>query len=76
MTNIAGDITIDYNISRNGRYVLRAYRKNEYQIALHGQVIETGIGFVITVDYDQFKEIFQKQRRPKTNQEPQRIESK
>ena len=76
MTNIAGDITIDYNISRNGRYVLRAYRKNEYQIALHGQVIETGIGFVITLDYDKFKEIFQKQRRPKTNQEPQRIESK
>ena len=76
MTNIAGDITIDYNISRNGRYVLRAYRKNEYQIALHGQVIETGLGFVITLDYDKFKEIFQKQRRPKTNNEPQRTDSK
>ncbi|MBL7881273.1 MAG: translocation/assembly module TamB, partial [Chryseobacterium gambrini] len=36
MTNIAGDVTVDYSLSRDGRYMLRAYRKNEYQVALQG----------------------------------------
>lgn len=71
-TNIAGDVTIDYSLSRDGRYMLRAYRKNEYQVALQGQIVETGIGFIITLDYDQFREIFQKSksnRKPKTSVE-------
>lgn len=62
MTNIAGDVTVDYSLSRDGRYTLRAYRKNEYQVALQGQIVETGVGFIITLDYDKFREIFQKSR--------------
>ena len=61
-TNIAGDVTIDYALSRDGRYTLRAYRKNEYQVALQGQIVETGLGFVITLDYDKFRDIFRKSR--------------
>ncbi len=63
MTNIAGDVSVDYSLSRDGRYMLRAYRKNEYQVALQGQIIETGIGFIITLDYDKFREIFQRQKK-------------
>lgn len=51
-TNIAGDLTLDYMLSKNGRYMLRTYRKNQYQVAMQGQVIETGLGFIITIDYD------------------------
>lgn len=65
MTNIAGDITLDYSLSKNGRYMLRAYRKNDYQVALQGQIIETGVGFIITLDYDQFREIFERSRKNK-----------
>jgi hypothetical protein len=57
-TNIAGDITVDYQLSRDGRYLLRAYRKNQYEVTLQGQVVETGLGFIITMDYDSFKELF------------------
>lgn len=70
MTNIAGDITVDYSLSKDGRYMLRAYRKNEYQVALQGQIIETGVGFIITLDYDKFRDIFRKaeeKRRKKDN---------
>src|SRR5690606_26597316 len=35
--NIAGDIAVDYKLSKDGRYRLRAYRKNQYQVALQGQ---------------------------------------
>ena len=57
MTNIAGNIRLDYLVSKDGRYKLRAYRKNDYQVALQGQIIETGAGFVLTLDYDKFKHI-------------------
>lgn len=65
MTNIAGDITLDYSLSKDGRYMLRAYRKNDYQVALQGQIIETGVGFIITLDYDKFREIFEKSKKNK-----------
>lgn len=55
---IAGDISAEYQLSKDGRYKLRAYRKNLYQVALQGQVIETGVGFIITLDYNQFRELF------------------
>ena len=63
MTNIAGDITLDYSLSKDGRYMLRAYRKNDYQVALQGQIIETGLGFIITLDYDRFREIFERSKK-------------
>ncbi|TDX86531.1 translocation/assembly module TamB domain-containing protein [Epilithonimonas xixisoli] len=62
-TNIAGDVTVDYSLSRDGRYMLRAYRKNDYQVALQGQIVETGVGFIITLDYNKFSDIFRKSRR-------------
>jgi hypothetical protein len=58
-TNIAGNVAVDYQLSEDGRYLLRAYRKDEY-IVVQGQVVETGLGFVITADYDKFKDIFAK----------------
>lgn len=63
--NIAGDISADYQLSKDGRYTLRAYRKNEYQVALQGQIIETGIGFIITMDYNKFRELFHRTKEEK-----------
>lgn len=68
--NIAGDVTADYLITKDGRYKFRAYRKNNYQVALQGQVIETGVAFIITMNYNKFKELFQK--KGKGNRKTQR----
>jgi hypothetical protein len=58
-TNIAGDVSVAYKLSKDGRYTLRAYRKDEF-IVIQGQVVETGLGFTLTVDYNRFREIFRK----------------
>jgi hypothetical protein len=58
-TNIAGDVSAEYQLSKDGRYLIRAYRKNEY-IVVQGQVVETGLGFVFTADYEKFKDLFAK----------------
>ena len=76
MTNIAGNVTFDYALSKDGRYTLRAYRKDEYQVALQGQIVETGLGFIITIDYNKFKEIFQSQKSKREFRRNQRNEKK
>ncbi|WP_130733585.1 translocation/assembly module TamB [Flavobacterium sp. J27] len=62
---IAGDLSAEYLLTKDGRYKLKAYRKNNYQVALQGQVIETGVAFIITMNYDKFKELFQKNKDKK-----------
>ncbi|MFD2907146.1 translocation/assembly module TamB domain-containing protein [Flavobacterium ardleyense] len=64
-SKIAGDLSADYMLSKDGRYKLRAYRKNNYQVALQGQVIETGVAFIITMDYDVFSELFHRTKKNK-----------
>src|SRR5690606_31838196 len=56
VNTIAGDVSADYQLTRDGRYVVRMYRKNEYQMALQGQVVETGVAFILTMDYNKFRE--------------------
>ena len=64
--NIAGDVSIDYQLSKDGRYKMRAYRVNKYQVALQGEVVETGIAFIITMNYNKFSELFSKNAAKKT----------
>ena len=55
--NIAGNVAVNYQLSKSGRYFLRFYRKNEYQGVVDGYIIETGLGFIMTVDYNRLREI-------------------
>lgn len=64
-TNIAGDVSAEYQLTQDGRYAVRAYRKNDYQVALQGQVIETGVAFIITMDYNKFRELFHRSEEEK-----------
>lgn len=57
------DLTVAYKLSRDGRYMLRAYRRNQFEVILDGYVVETGIGFVLTMDYDKFRELFRKRKK-------------
>lgn len=61
-TNIAGDVSVDYRLSRDGRYMVRAYRKDQYETIVEGQVVETGVSFILTLDYDQFRELFRRKK--------------
>jgi hypothetical protein len=57
-SNIAGDVALDYMLSKDGRYTLRAYRRNRYEGVIEGQVIESGVAFIFTFDFNEFKQIF------------------
>lgn len=61
-TDIAGNLSVNYKLTQDGRYMIRAYRKDEF-IVVEGQVIETGIGFSLTYEYNRFKELFRKKSK-------------
>ena len=57
-SGIAGNIALDYQLSQDGRYMLRAYRKNVTDAVIEGYVLETGVGFILSMDYNKFRELF------------------
>lgn len=67
-TEVFDNISVNYALTRDGRYMVRAYRKNQFQTVLEGYVVETGVSFVVTMDYDAFREIFQKSAGSKNEQ--------
>lgn len=62
-SNIAGNVNLDYLLSADGRYRLRFYRRNQNEGIVEGQIIETGLGFTLVVDYNKFREIFQSRKK-------------
>ena len=61
-SNIAGDVSVDYQLTKDGRYLLQAYRRNNYEGVAEGQVIETGLSFILNYDYNRLKEIFERHK--------------
>ncbi len=64
-SNLAGDVAVDYRLTKDGRYMIRAYRKNQYEAVVEGQVVETGVSFILTLDYNKLKEIFGRTKEEK-----------
>ncbi|MER3464588.1 MAG: hypothetical protein C4329_09500 [Chitinophagaceae bacterium] len=59
---IAGNVAVNYQLSQDGKYLLRVYRRNEYEGAVDGYVIESGLGFTITLDYDRLADILRRKK--------------
>ncbi len=57
------DVTIGYKLTKDGKYLLKAYRKNQFEVVLDGYVAETGLGFIVTMDYDKFNELFKRKSK-------------
>ena len=62
-TGFKPDITVAYKLTTDGKYLIRAYTKNQFEVTLDGYVVETGLSFVVTLDYDKFKELFRRKKK-------------
>ncbi len=57
------DVTRTYKLSKDGRFQLKAYQKNEYDAVVQGYFTEVGVNFTIEVSYDKFKEILRRRKK-------------
>lgn len=62
------EISIAYKLTSDGKYMLRAYTKNQFEAVLDGYVVETGLAFVVTMDYNRFRELFGRKRKARKAQ--------
>jgi hypothetical protein len=64
-TGFKPDVSVAYKLSADGRYMIRAYTRNQFEVDLDGYVVETGVAFLVTMDYEKFNELFRKKRNKK-----------
>ncbi len=60
------DVTLNYKLTQDGKYLIRGYKKTQFEVVMDGYVIETGLAFVVTLNYDYFKELFAKKNKKET----------
>ncbi|PSL35519.1 translocation/assembly module TamB domain-containing protein [Chitinophaga ginsengisoli] len=56
-SSLVGDISVEYKLTKDGRYRVRVYQRNDNSTVIEGQVVETGVAFALIMDYDEFREI-------------------
>jgi len=66
--NLASNVAVDYQLSKDGRYLLRFYRANEYQGIIDGYIIETGVSFILAVDFNTFSQLIHRRKQRVTRQ--------
>lgn len=57
-SDIMSDVSMEYKLTKDGRYRLKAFRHNQYEGAIEGQLVETGIGVLYVRDFENWKDLF------------------
>lgn len=60
-TPLVGTVNIQYLFDDNGRWRLKAYRKNDFDNIIDGQIILTGISLIFNQEFNKFEELFAKE---------------
>lgn len=65
VSDIASDVIIEYKLTKDGRYLLKAFRHNQYEGAIDGLLVETGGGFVYVREFNKWKEFMRAPQKGK-----------
>lgn len=55
---VLGNISLEYMLTENGRYRLRAFRRNQFESIIDGQLIVTGFGLIFNREFNRFYELW------------------
>ncbi|MBA3971688.1 MAG: translocation/assembly module TamB, partial [Bacteroidetes bacterium] len=57
-SDITSDVTLEYKLTKDGRYRLKGFRHNQYEGAIEGDLVETGAGVLYIRDFNRWNEFF------------------
>jgi hypothetical protein len=63
LAGLAGDVTLEYLLTPDGRYRLKGYRINEQVMTFQGTIIKTGLTFVLQIEFGKFKHMFSREQK-------------
>jgi len=67
LSGLAGDVTLEYLLSKDGKYRIKGFRVNENELALQGEIVKTGVTFVVVLEFNKIKTVFKKKKKKKAN---------
>lgn len=63
LKGLAGDVSLEYMVTTDGRYRLKGFRATKDDITFNGTVIETGVSFAVVVEFNKFKNAFRSKKK-------------
>jgi len=57
-TPIIGNVSLEYLLTKNGRFRLKGYQKSEYTNIIDGQLIVSGLAFIFDREFNKFSKLF------------------
>jgi len=58
ISDITSDVTLEYKMTKDGRFRMKGFRHNQYEGAIDGQLVETGIGVLFVRDFNRWSRLF------------------
>ncbi len=71
-SDIAGDFSVEYLLTADGRFTLKGYRERKYQDIYDGELVETGLSLIFRQTFNTFRQLFNRKEeeiRPADNNE-------
>lgn len=75
-TPIIGNVSLEYLLTKDGRYRLRGFRKNEYENVIDGQLIVTGVALIFNREFNKFSQLFNPLKEAKKTSDSDKQQSK
>lgn len=66
---LIGNVTLEYLLTKNGRYRLKGFRRNQFENIVDGQTIVSGIALIFTQEFNKFDELWEALLRGETTKE-------
>jgi translocation and assembly module TamB len=68
-TPLIGNVSLEYLLTKNGRYKLKGFRRNEFENVIDGQTVVSGIGIIFTQEFNKFSELWDAILKGETKEE-------
>lgn len=68
-TPLIGNVSLEYELTSDGRYRLKGFRRNEFENIIDGQTIVSGIALIFTQEFNKFSELWDALLKSKTEEE-------
>lgn len=71
---VIGNVSLEYLLTENGRYRLKAFRRKSYENVIDGQLVVSGLALIFTQEFNKFNELWQqivKEDKQKKEEEAQ-----
>ena len=57
-TPLFGNVSLEYQLTEDGRYRLKGFRRSEFENVIDGQTIVSGIALIFTQEFNEFSEMW------------------